>query len=165
MKEQTRLNQFYEQVLILQDDAFRFALSILRSRVDTEDAIHNAILRAHDHLYQLKHMDKFRAWYFKIIRNECLAMIKKRKRLEEYNDTSPRSSREAMEIETDIDIRSAIWKLTQAHRTVLILYYSLGYSVKEIAEILEVPTGTVKSRLARARDDMKSLLEGDTHEF
>lgn len=44
MKEQTRLTQFYEQVLILQDDAFRFALSILRSRVDTEDAIHNAIV-------------------------------------------------------------------------------------------------------------------------
>ena len=43
----------------------------------------------------------------------------------------------------------------------LILYYSLGYSVKEIAEILEVPTGTVKSRLARARDDMKSLLRRD----
>jgi transposase len=48
---------------------------------------------------------------------------------------------------------------------VLILYYSLGYSVKEIAEILEVPTGTVKSRLARARDDMKSLLRRDLSRY
>ena len=47
----------------------------------------------------------------------------------------------------------------------LILYYSLGYSVKEIAEILEVPTGTVKSRLARARDDMKSLLRRDLSRY
>jgi len=58
----------------------------------------------------------------------------------------------------DPDLRSAIMSLSNDYRLAIVLYYVEGYSIKEVAHILDVPSGTIKSRLSRARVQLKGLL-------
>ena len=67
-------------------------------------------------------------------------------------------------IEQQLDINHAMMQLTPVHRAILTLYYGFDYSTKEIAAIMEIPSGTVKSRLSRARNELKKILGDDYYE-
>ena len=158
VEQRRKLEWFYSKIVEIQADMYRFSYSILKSSDMCEDAVHNAIIKAHDNLQQLRDERAFRAWMFQIIRNECLALLNKQKRFLPLEDETVME--ETASIEERIDIGHAVLQLSRKHREVVALYYSYEYSVAEIAVILKISQGTVKSRLARARKELRRIMEG-----
>ena len=149
---------FFNSVTALRGDLFAYAFSITKSREDAEDAVHNAIIKAFDSLPKLRSRAKLRPWVFAILRNECLLLLRQRKRFAELPENVPA---ERADEEARLDIGSAVGRLSRELREVVVLYYGLGYSTREIAGIVGIPPGTVMSRLARARELLKGYLKGE----
>ena len=142
----------------LRGDLFAYAFSITRSREDAEDAVHNAIIKAYESIGKLRNRDKLKPWLFKILRNESLAIVRRGSRFTELPEDLPA---EIKDEETRLDLGAAVGSLESELREAVVLYYKLGYSTGEIAEITKVPRGTVMSRLSRARELIKKHLEGE----
>ncbi len=142
----------------LRGDLFAYAFSITRSREDAEDAVHNAIIKAYESIGKLRNRDKLKPWLFKILRNESLAIVRRGSRFTELPEDLPA---EIKDEETRLDLGAAVGSLESELREAVVLYYKLGYSTGEIAEITKVPRGTVMSRLSRARELIKKYLEGE----
>ena len=149
---------FFSSITALQGDLFAYAFSITRSREDSEDAVHNAIVKAFDGLPRLRNRAKLKPWLFAILRNECLMLLRQRKRFAELPEDIPAERRDD---EAALDIGAAVANLGAELREAVVLYYKLGYSTEEIANIVGVPRGTVMSRLARARELIRKQLEGE----
>lgn len=143
---------------------FRLAKSIVRNDADAEDVTSEAILKAYRNIKDLRSFASFKPWVLKIVVNEAYSLVNKRKRVmyleelevpEESNETHLRESGE---------LWAAVEKLEDEFRTVTILFYYEDMSIKDISKTLSIPVGTVKSRLARARQKLKELLinEGGT---
>lgn len=134
---------------------FRLAKSILHDDTDAEDAVSEAILKAYENLPTLRNIKSFKPWIMKILINESYALINRRKKVVCLDE---------MEIagEVAINDNKELWNivngLDEEFRTVTILYYYEDLSLKEICKVLDLPTGTVKSRLSRARNKLKQIL-------
>ncbi len=150
-----RKEEFTELVLTYQQSMYRFALGILRNEADAEDAISAAIIKAYEHLASLRDKDKFKSWIMSIIANEAKNMLSKNHRLQLVDDVTIFG--EAVE-----DNQNSVWDsvmdLGEQHRQIIVLYYYDGFSTREIARILKIREGTVKSRLSRARQSLKEIL-------
>lgn len=147
---------------------FRFAKSIVGNQADGEDAMQESILKAYEKVDTLRSRRKFKAWIFQILANECYQILRSRKQQEpmdpfefsQKEHSYDLNNEEMANIELeDGEILSYILKMSKQHQEVLILYYYDEFSTKEIAKILDIPQGTVKSRLARGRKQLRDLLE------
>lgn len=154
-KEQKRIDCFVNVVEEHKTALFRLAFSIVLNKEDAEDAVSDAILKAYSHLEDLKNIKKMKAWLFQILVNESKNCLKKRQKIEFSDVFVDRAPQEA---ETS-DLFEFVCQLEERFREVIILYYFEGFRVKEIAKILEINEGTVKSRLSRARLKLKQYIE------
>lgn len=147
---------FCRNIENMKQTMFRVAFSILRNVSDCEDAAQNAIIKAYRNLDKLKDRKSFRAWMMRILKNECYNMLRQRKPVLDLDD----QVEPVYEMEVpDIDLARAFDRLSPDSRVAITLYYYEGYTTAEIASILDVPEGTIKSRLSRARKDLKGILE------
>ncbi|OCA97938.1 RNA polymerase sigma factor [Clostridium beijerinckii] len=135
---------------------YRVARGILKDKEDIEDAIQNTIIKSFQKINSLKQDDYFRTWLIKILINECTQILRKGKRvtyLSENNDT---------EIYNDsyenIDLTKAINSLNEELRVTTVLFYFEDMSTKDIAKLLKISDGTVRSRLTRARTKLKEII-------
>ena len=145
---------YCEQVEQFKPTMFRVAYAILHCEADCEDAASSAVLRGYRYLSTLQSRDGFRSWMLRILKNECFNILYRRQLLE------PMPAAEPVELQApDIDLQRAFARLPARARLALTLHYYEGYSVQEIAAILGEPAGTVKSRMARARERLKKELE------
>ena len=147
---------FVEEVRALKKTAFGTAFLILRNTADCEDAMSAAIVKAYEHRSKLKKRDSFRAWFLQILRNECYTIMRGRRRVVQ-TDTLP-DPPDAPDPTLALDLRDAVMRLPEVQRNALYLREE-GYSVEEIAAIMDVPAGTVKSRIARAKESLRLMLE------
>lgn len=147
---------FVEEVRALKKTAFGTAFLILRNTADCEDAMSAAITKAYEHRGKLKKRDSFRAWFLQILRNECYTIMRGRRRVVQ-TDTLP-DPPDAPDPTLALDLRDAVMRLPEVQRNALYLREE-GYSVEEIAAIMDVPAGTVKSRIARAKESLRLMLE------
>jgi RNA polymerase sigma-70 factor, ECF subfamily len=136
---------------------YRISKNILKNDIDCADAIQETILKCYASIELLKKPVYFRTWLVKILLNECYNILRYKKRVlptkELYNE--PATDR----IDKDYhDLKSHIDNLDADHQNIIILFYYEEFSIKEIAEILDIKEGTVKSRLARARNKLALLL-------
>ena len=153
-----RSDWFFNSIKALRGDMFAYAFSITKSREDAEDAVHSAIIKAYEALPGLRNRARLKPWLFKILRNECLLLLRGRKRFTELTEDIPAVCEDE---EARLDAAEAVAALSPELREAVVLYYKLGYSTAEIANIAGVPRGTVMSRLARARELIKIRLEGE----
>lgn len=145
---------YCEQVEQFKPTMFRVAYAILHCEADCEDAASSAVLRGYRYLSTLQSRDGFRSWMLRILKNECFNILYRRQLFE------PMPAAEPVELQaSDIDLQRAFARLPARARLALTLHYYEGYSVQEIAAILGEPAGTVKSRMARARERLKKELE------
>lgn len=145
---------YCEQVEQFKPTMFRVAYAILHCEADCEDAASSAVLRGYRYLSTLQSRDGFRSWMLRILKNECFNILYRRQLFE------PMPAAESVELQApDIDLQRAFARLPARARLALTLHYYEGYSVQEIAAILGEPAGTVKSRMARARERLKKELE------
>ncbi len=136
---------------------YRVAVSILRQEQDAEDAVQNGLLKAYQKRNQLKDIALFRTWSTRIIIHECYRLRKKERKevpLDEAATVAESPPR-------DPALYEAIRALPPKIRITFVLYYVEGYAVSEVATILRIPQGTVKSRLSRGRALMRSALKED----
>lgn len=139
---------------------YRTALLILGNREEAEDVLQDTFLSIYKNINNLKEFNKLRPWIFSILKNSCYTRYKNRKRefpdefVLEKADSKLISSGED-EFVLNNEVESALLKLNHKEREVLVLFYYDDFSIEEIAKILKTFTGTVKSRLFRARKNLK----------
>ncbi len=148
-------DEFSDLVITYQQSMYRFALGIVRNRQDAEDALSSAIVKAYEHLASLRDKDKFKAWIMTILANEAKNILSKNSRVWLVDDVTVF---EGEGKEDQNDVWDSVMELGEQHRQIVILYYYDGFSTREIAGILRIPEGTVKSRLSRARQNLKEIL-------
>ncbi len=148
------------------DSLYRVSKSILKNDADCEDAVSEAIVKAFGNLASLKKDKHAKTWLTRILINECFHIRKQRKKVTLLSEEDAwvlerreENSGNLLEVERYSEIYHFIGKLKENQRLAVILYYYEGYSIKEIASIMEVTQGTVKSRLGRARKILKQYLE------
>lgn len=151
-------DEFAALVLENKTEMYRLAFGILKNEADAEDAVSDAIVKAYEHLGSLRDSSKFKSWIMSIVANEAKTTLKKKKKVELWDE------KDIAETATDnenIGVWEIVLNMDEEFRKVVILYYYSGFSIKEISKILHLPQGTVKSRLKRARNKLKALLEND----
>ena len=147
---------FVEEVQAVKKTAFGTAFLILRNTPDCEDAMSAAIVKAYEHRGKLKKRDSFRAWFLQILRNECYTILRGRRKVFDTEDL-PETS-DPPDPTLALDLHDAVMRLSRDQRTALYLREQ-GYSLEEIATITDAPAGTVKSRISRAKETLRLILE------
>ena len=147
---------FVEEVQAVKKTAFGTAFLILSNTPDCEDAMSAAIVKAYEHRGKLKKRDSFRAWFLQILRNECYTILRGRRKVFETEDL-PETS-DPRDPTLALDWKDAVMRLSKDQRTALYLREQ-GYSLEEIATITDAPAGTVKSRISRAKETLRLILE------
>ena len=147
---------FVEEVRDVKKTAFGTAFLILKNTPDCEDAMSAAITKAYEHRGKLKKRDSFRAWFLQILRNECYTILRGRRKVFETEELPEQP--DPTDPTLALDLHDAVMRLPEVQRNALYLREE-GYSVEEIAEIMNVPAGTVKSRISRAKESLRMMLE------
>jgi RNA polymerase sigma-70 factor (ECF subfamily) len=141
---------------------YRYAFRLSGSAADAEDLTQEAFGKAFIRMGQLREADRVRAWLFRILRNLYLHKVRddKRHRVVPLDAVGDLPNRE-VDGTPDIDpakLQQAIDQLDEGFRTPLILFYFEEFSYRDIAEQMELPIGTVMSRLARAKAYLRTTL-------
>ncbi|MDO4306717.1 MAG: sigma-70 family RNA polymerase sigma factor [Eubacteriales bacterium] len=144
-------------VLASEDTLYHVAKTLLYNDADCADAIQETIVKAFSKIHTLKADAYARTWLIRILINECYTLMRKQKNLIPM-DTLPETAQEA-NTEDYSDLYEALSRLTEPMRLTVTLYYMEGYSVKEIASLLDTTESAVKNRLMRARIRLKQDLE------
>jgi len=144
--------------------AFRVALSVLRNREDAEDVAQEAFVRAHERFPAIRDRDRFRAWLVRVTWRLALDRRRANERRRAREDrATPRTSAQDGESEAiaryeATRLWAAIDQLPEKLRMPLVLASIDGHSVGDVARLLRIPEGTVKSRLFDARGRLKEWL-------
>ncbi len=146
---------FSREMESMSSTLFRIAFSILRNYADCEDAVQNTILKAYQNLDTLKERAYFRTWTVRILKNECFTLLKRQQTLVPLSG-QPEINYE-MEV-PDLDLNRAFDMLSPDERLTVTLYYYEGFKTAEIAKLTDVSESTVRSRLFRARAELKEQL-------
>lgn len=140
---------------------YRVALAILQNDSDAADAIQEAIIKAYLNIKRLKRPEMFKTWLIRILINECNYILRQRKKIVPMDAGVPAGQeRDYADCDTRLVVRKALQALEEELRMVVVLYYYEDLAVKDIAAVLEIPEGTVKSRLARARSLLAEAMNG-----
>lgn len=144
-----------QHILAYTDLLHRISCSLLRSPQDREDAVQNAIESAWSKAKWIQDESKFKSWLTRVMINACYSILRKKQRetpVEIVVESSDEISLEALML------RDALDRLPDKQRLPLILHYFEGFSIKETAQALGCPQGTVLSRMQRGREKLKELL-------
>ena len=160
----TRRQRFDSLVAVYYPDMFRYAAWLSRDKAIAEDVVQEALLRAWKSLDALRDDQAAKPWLLTIVRREN-ARYFERRRLEtvDIDDLSPAQAAELAESPNEElrDLRAAILKLDDDYREPLVLQVLMGYSTREIGEMMGLKQGAVLTRLHRARN---KLMESMTDE-
>lgn len=143
---------FTELMMSQMQSMYKTARSVLDNEEDAADAISDTILTCWEKLGQLKEDRYFRTWMTRILINKCRDIQRKKENLF-FTDEVPEIESEEKGF-TNLEWEQALESLDERGRTVVILYYVEGFKTSEIAEILQIPESTVRTRLARAREKL-----------
>ena len=147
--------QFSQLVMKHKESLFFTAKSILRNDTDAEDAVCNGIMKAYENFSQLREISFFKTWITRIVINEAYTICRKNKNVQSMDEMPSEPSY--------TDYHDEMWEIVNSledeFRTVIILFYYNDVPIKEIAEHLNIATGTVKSRLNRGRQKLKELIQ------
>jgi RNA polymerase sigma-70 factor (ECF subfamily) len=167
-------NAFGEIVEIYKDKVFQLAYRMLGNRHEAEDIAQEAFIRAYVNIQSYNINLKFSTWLYRIATNLCIDRIRKKKPdyyldaevagtegLTMYSQIPSKTSLPEDDVESlelQDTIQRAISKLPEKYRSVIVLKYIEELSLNEISEILDMPLGTVKTRIHRGRETLRKQL-------
>lgn len=134
------------------------AKTILRNDQDCGDAIQEAIVKAFQKIDTLRQDKYAKTWLMRILLNECYSLLRRESRYVSMEEMRELSIGEAEEKKDYSDLYSAVRSLKEELRIPVILYYGEDFSIREIAQILEITEGAVQKRLFRARMQLRDRL-------
>ena len=135
------------------------AKTILFSDQDCADAIQETIVKAFSKIDTLKNDKYARTWLIRILINECYKLVRKSSKFISIEDLEDRLEMESEKSKDYSELYAAVNSLKEELRLPVILYYIEDFSVREIAQILEISEGAVQKRLARARGKLRQELQ------
>ena len=163
-------SRFYEPLVRAYEPAgLRLAVAMMGNTEDAKDALQLAFIKTYDTFPRFDLRRPFGSWFFQILRNQCRDMLRSRKAkfnmeaIDERIEQRPASSERGPErIRQRAAAKELLWKgleqIGTEHREILVLKELEGFRYAEIAQILEIPEGTVASRLYHARSALKGAL-------
>jgi len=153
----------------------RLVFSIIKSETLVDDIVQEVFLLVYRNLPKFRHESAFKTWLYRITVNETLRQAAKNRRWQPLPENDPEASsltgtlvtyegpespeRVLLQGERKERVQRALEKVKPNQKVILTLYYIEDMSVSEISEILQIPEGSVKSRLYYARDGLKKLLD------
>lgn len=141
------------------DTVYRICFSFMKNTADTEDMVQETFLRLISNGKKFKSTEHEKAWLIVTASNLCKDALKKWWRMNEnIEDFQDALQEPPFRIDSTLE---AILALPDEYKTTVYMYYYEGYSTREIAAAMRCPAATVRSRLARARQLLKSKLGGD----
>lgn len=146
---------FSQRVMAMEGRLYRISYGLLREEQDRRDAVQEAVVKAWQNVDKLRNEARFETWLTRILINECHNLHRYQRRFV-YMDSVP----EPVQVPDNADriLHDALMALEEKLRLPVMLFYMEGYKVREIAGILRLPEGTVKSRLRRAKAELKDML-------
>ncbi len=174
-------NGAFEELLLLhQKKVYNLCLRMSANPDDALDLSQEAFLRAWRSLGQYQFEASFSTWLFRLTSNICIDFLRRKKRRQETSltesyddsdegtelsvpDAQPGPEQQAMTNETKIELARAMEQLSPKHREILQLRVIEDLQYEQIADILGVRVGTVKSRLARARLSFRKILKAGNY--
>lgn len=143
---------------------YRFALSLSRNSDDALDLTQETFARWAEKGCALRDADKAKSWLFTVLYREFLdtRRLRGREVLGEAEAVLEREPARSRIAETNLDagaVLAALWELDENFRAPITLFYLESHSYKEIAEILDLPIGTVMSRISRAKKQLRQKLQ------
>jgi RNA polymerase sigma-70 factor, ECF subfamily len=154
---------FDQLVKLYYRDLYRFGLSLTGSEADACDLTQETFYIWANKGHQLKNSAKVRTWLFTTLHREFLQICRRRERfrderIDEAEENLPHISADVVDRIDAQTMLNTLSSIDDAYRAPLVLYYMEDLSYKEIAEVLEIPLGTVQSRIARAKIRLFQLL-------
>jgi RNA polymerase sigma-70 factor, ECF subfamily len=167
-------NAYAEIVELYKDKVFQICFRMLGNRHEAEDISQEAFIRAYVNIQTFNQKRKFSTWLFRIATNLCIDRIRKKKPdyyldaevkgtegLTMYSQVAantPLPEEEVEDMELQATIQHEISKLPEKYRSVIVLKYIEELPLLEISEILDLPLGTVKTRVHRGREALRKQL-------
>jgi len=179
--EQSRngnVDAFEELIKDYKKTAYNIALRVLRNVEDAEDASQEALIKVYKSIQNFNMQSSFKSWMYRIVVNTCIDFKRKKNinavsidenvdlggNKEFQREIADNSYNPESLIEKNFNsklINDAVNRLEDDFKTIIILRDIQGFSYSEISEILSCNLGTVKSRLNRARKNLKDILENE----
>ena len=174
--EADRRGRFERDALEFVDQLYSAALRMTRNAQDAEDLVQEAYTKAYSSFHQYRPGTNLKAWLYRILTNTYINLYRKRQRepqqadtdtvedwqmarAAEHTSTGLRSAEnEALDHLPDSEVKAALQSIPEEFRLAVYFADVEGYAYKEIAEILDVPIGTVMSRLHRGRKQLREKL-------
>lgn len=140
---------------------FNYLLRLVRNREDALDLSQDVFLKAYQSLPRLEDPAKFAGWLFRIAHNEAYSLLRKRRPEEDLPAVAARAGAGLLPLELALAVEAALGRLSPEQREAVILKVYQGFKFDEMAEILDCPVSTVKSRLYTALDLLKTALAAE----
>lgn len=156
MTEQEWISRILDMTPIL----YRVCYAQLSQMADREDAVQEALRRAWEKRHTLRQDAHLQTWVIRILLNEC-------HRIQRRNaHTLPVAEVQRVDSAADADalLRDALRSLDEKYRLPILLHYIEGYGVSDVARMLHVPPGTVKSRMRKGRTLLRQMLQEEVFE-
>jgi len=171
------IEAFEELILKYEKTAYNIALKMIRNQDDAMDISQEAFIKVFKSIKTFNFEASFSTWLYRIVTNTCLDFLRKNSK-RSYSLNNPINTEDG-EIQREIPdvsnntedifekqltkelVHKAINKLEDNHKAVIILRDIEGFSYEEISQILDCSLGTVKSRISRARNNLKNIIIED----
>ena len=167
-------NAFSDIVNLYQHKLYQICYRMLGNKQEAEDIAQEAFVRAYINLHTFDQKRKFSTWLYRIATNLCIDRLRK-KQTDDYLDADVAGTdgldmyshiasdeqlpeEQALQMELQDRIQYEISRLPDKYRTVIVLRYIEELSLQEISEILDMPLGTVKTRIHRGREALRKQL-------
>ncbi len=183
LSQEDRDRLFSEQAIPLIDQLFGAALGMTRNRADAEDLVQETFMKAYTKFHQYQQGTNIKAWLYRILTNTYITHYRKAQRSpkrsggEEVEDWQLAAAAshdekglvsaeaEALDNIPSSQLRTALESLSEDQRVVVLLSDVEGFAYKEIADMLDIPIGTVMSRLHRGRKNLREGLSALAAEY
>lgn len=159
---------FEQLVVAYRDQVFRLALRMCGSEADADEVAQEAFLSAWKALPNFRGESQFSTWLYQLTTHAAIDLMRREKRqiaaddITEVSaaDPAPSPQQQAEQSEQREIVRDAILQLAPEQREVVVLRFMEELSYEEIGAVLKLPSGTVKSRLNRAKAQLRGILAG-----
>jgi RNA polymerase sigma-70 factor (ECF subfamily) len=167
--------EFQQQALEHLDALFNLAVYLTRNGSEAEDLVQETYLRAFRFSHRFQPGTNLKAWLFQILRNTFLTFYRQRQREPALSEDgvpggdapmfhdAPREDGASKGFR--VDLERVLSSLPEEFRTILLLAEVEGFPLEDVAQIMDCPVGTVKSRLFRAKERLRALLPDYRNEF
>ena len=157
---------FAELVDLDGDLCYAIAYRILRDVQRSQDAVQQAFLLAWRELPRLRDPERFSPWLYRLLVNACYEELRRHRRwisnISALPVDGPSSPDPTVSVDDRDSLDRAFSRLTPEHRTVFVLHHHVGLPVADIADIVGIPVGTVKSRLHHATRSLRAAIVADS---